>query len=226
MITLKKEKRELARLGAIVLLALAWNMTVYWGSRLVTYSWNHHNIMTQLDRKISLVPWTVVIYLGCYLFWGVNYWICADQPDHERIRFYTADALAKAVCCLVFFLYPTTNTRPEYVGSGFWGFAMKLLYWIDSPDNLFPSIHCLVSWLCWVGVRNRKDISAWYRCASLGMALAVCISTLTTRQHVIVDVIGGIALAEASYQLARIPALTRCYAKPTDWVLKKLDKLF
>lgn len=39
---------------------------------------------------------------------------------------------------------------------------MRLLYWIDAADNLFPSIHCLVSWLCWIGVRRRRDIPYGY----------------------------------------------------------------
>ena len=33
------------------------------------------------------------------------------------------------------------------------------------------------------------------------MAVAVCISTLTTYQHVIVDVIGGVLLAELAYHI-------------------------
>jgi membrane-associated phospholipid phosphatase len=34
------------------------------------------------------------------------------------------------------------------------------------------------------------------------MAILICISTLTTKQHVIVDVIGGVTLAELTWQLS------------------------
>ena len=43
-------------------------------------------------------------------------------------------------------------------------------------------------------------------------AAAVCLSTLTTKQHVIVDVIGGIALAEAAWRVAGLESVFRKYA--------------
>lgn len=189
----------------IVVLAFAflWNAGVYGGARLIAQSWPHYDMTLPIDGVVPFVPWTVAIYFGCYLVWGINYYLCAKQAQEERDRFFCTDALSKAICFLIFILIPTTNTRPEIPGEPtVWNFLMKLLYRIDSPDNLFPSIHCLVSWLCWVGVRKRKDIPAVYRYFSLIVAIAVCISTLTTRQHVIVDVVTGVALAELCYFLS------------------------
>lgn len=157
---------------------------------------------TYIDQLIPFLSWTVSIYLGCYLFWGINYFLCATQNKSERQRFFCADALAKGICFLLFLLIPTTNIRPEITGETFWDNLMILVYQLDAADNLFPSIHCLVSWLSWIGVRKRKDISIYYRYFSLVMAIAVCISTLTTKQHVIIDVIGGILLAEVSYLIS------------------------
>lgn len=74
------------------------------------------------------------------------------------------------------------------------------------PDNLFPSIHCLVSWLCWIGLRNQKQIKTGYKIFSFLMAIAICICTLTTKQHVIVDVIAAVGLAEVSYLISK-----KCY---------------
>ena len=71
---------------------------------------------------------------------------------------------------------------------------------MDSPTNLFPSIHCLVSWLCAIGLRGAK-VSNWYKVFSYTFAIAVCVSTQLTKQHYIVDVFGGIALAEISLLL-------------------------
>ena len=66
-----------------------------------------------------------------------------------------------------------------------------------SPTNLFPSIHCLVSWFCAIGLRGTR-VSTWYKVFSYAFAIAVCISTQLTKQHYIVDVFGGILLAEIS----------------------------
>lgn len=40
---------------------------------------------------------------------------------------------------------------------------MRFVYAVDAADNLFPSIHCLVSWFCYIGLRGRRDIPVWYR---------------------------------------------------------------
>ena len=206
----------------VLAIALFLNVAVYYGARAIAANWHHYDVALPLDEKIPLVPWTVVIYFGCYLFWGVNYCICALQENTQRNRYFCADTIAKILCFVIFLAFPSTAARPEIEESGVWGSLMGLLYDIDSPDNLFPSIHCLLSWLCWIGVRKRKDISPVYRGLSLVMALAVCACTLTTKQHVIVDVVGGVALAELCYLLAGIPKVCAAY----DWVLEKLQRLF
>lgn len=201
--------------------AFFWNAGVYYGARLLTASRMHYDLTTALDGLIPFLPWTISIYWGSYLFWAVNYFLCAAQDRRERMRFFGADALAKGICFLFFLLLPTTNVRPEPVGSGFWERLMRLLYQLDAADNLFPSIHCLASWLCWIGIRRRPDIPHWYRCFSLAAAIAVCISTLTTKQHVIIDVIGGIVLAEACYCITGSQMFTRFASRPLNRVKKR-----
>lgn len=193
----KRLDHLIPRYGRIPLLvAVAWNMTVYFGSRLFTGAWPHHNIELELDQLIPFVPCTVAIYLGCYLFWIVNYILIARQGKQEVCQFFVADFLSRTVCLACYLFYPTTNTRPFVEADGFWNQVMLGLYATDPADNLFPSIHCLVSWFCYIGLRGKKNIPNWYRGLSWVLALLVCISTLTTKQHVIVDVIGGVLLAE------------------------------
>lgn len=201
-------------------LTLLWNGCVYYGARLLTGARLHHDMTTALDTLIPFLPWTISIYWGCYLFWCVNYCLCAAQERKERERFFCAEILAKGACLLLFLTIPTTNVRPDITGTGFWDDLMRLLYQIDAADNLFPSIHCLVSWLCWVGVRKRRDIPTWYRWFSLFAAIAVCISTLTTKQHVLADVFGGIALAEMCYALAAMPKLRAGYSSIISRIIR------
>jgi hypothetical protein len=190
------------RSARLLTAALVWNSIAYYGTRLLTQDWPHYNMELPLDRLIPFVPWTVSIYFACYLFWAVNYILCARQDKAFAYRFFSADFLAKGVCLLCFLLLPTTNIRPEVAAQGFWNGVMTFLYQSDAADNLFPSIHCLTSWFCYIGVRGRMDIPRWYRRFSFWMAVAVFLSTLTTKQHVLVDVVGGILLAEGSWWVA------------------------
>lgn len=194
-------------------LTFAWNEAVYIGARLIAQSWHHYDMTTWVDGLVPFLPWTVSIYFGCYLFWCVNYYISASHSKARRDRFLCADVLSKGVCLILFLLIPTTNVRPEITGDTLWDNLMRLLYQIDAADNLFPSIHCLVSWLCWVGIRTRKDIPAIYRHFSLAAAIAICISTVTTRQHAIADVFGGIVLAEGCYFIAGFPKVCAIYSR-------------
>nr|WP_300837969.1 phosphatase PAP2 family protein [uncultured Acetatifactor sp.] len=209
------------RYGRIPLIvAVAWNMTVYFGSRLIAGDWPHHNIEGELDKLIPLVPWTVAIYLGCYLFWIVNYILIARQGKREVCQFFAADFLSRAVCLAFYLLYPTTNIRPVVEPEGLWNQVVIGLYATDAADNLFPSIHCLVSWFCYIGLRGKNSVPKWYRVLSCLLALAVCISTLTTRQHVIADVAGGIALAEICLFIGKKTKVWSVYER----ILNKMNR--
>ena len=211
--TMKRETLIPAFCIIPLLTVFAWNMLVYSGSMNITKDWYHHNIEFGIDRWIPFLPWTVSIYLVCYLFWIANYILCARKSKEELVRFLGADMLAKAVCFAFYILLPTTNVRPEIVGTTIWDEIMRVLYAVDMPSNLFPSIHCLVSWLCYVGVRGKSYVTKWYQVFSCVMAIAVFVSTLTTKQHVVIDVIAGFVLAEVCYwvmgKVVKIPRIQK-----------------
>lgn len=178
------------------------NCAVYWGCNLITFSWYHHDFTTDFDRSIPFIPWFVSIYLVCYVFWVINYIIIGRLDREHLFKFVVADMSSRIICCIFFILMPTTNIRPEITGTGIFDVLMRFLYNIDSPTNLFPSIHCLVSWFCYIGIRGKKEIPVWYRVFSCVFAIMVCISTQVTKQHYIIDLIAGIALAEITWAVS------------------------
>ena len=182
--------------------ALLWNQLVYWGGAALAETRHHYQFSTALDRAIPLIPWTVCIYFGCYAFWALHYCLCAAVPLRAR-RFFTADFIAKGVCFVFFVGLPTTMGRPDVQGLNVWESLVRALYILDAPVNLFPSIHCLNSWLCWASARDIPAFSHGYKAFALCAAVAVCVSTLTLRQHVLWDVAGGILLAEVCWRLAK-----------------------
>ena len=182
--------------------ALLWNQLVYWGGAALAETRHHYQFSTALDRAIPLIPWTVCIYFGCYAFWALHYCLCAAVPLRAR-RFFTADFIAKGGCFVFFVGLPTTMARPAVQGLNVWESLVRALYILDAPVNLFPSIHCLNSWLCWASARDIPAFSRGYKAFALCAAVAVCVSTLTLRQHVLLDVAGGILLAEVCWRLAK-----------------------
>ena len=208
-----------------VIFSFVFNCLVYSGSRMIAGGWYHHNIETDVDRSIPFVPEFLVIYFGCYVFWAVNYILIARQDRRSVYQFFTGDFISRCVCLVSFLTFPTTNTRPLITGSGLWNQAALWLYSIDAADNLFPSIHCLVSWFCYLGIRGRKEIPRWYQRVSMVIAILVFASTLLTKQHVIVDVAGGVLLAEFCFFIGRKTDLYRIYERFGSRIEQKIRRL-
>ena len=178
------------------------NCIVYFGIAKLAGEWKHYDLTLPFDRAVPLVPGFVSVYLGCYLFWIINYILIARQGEEHCIRFATADMMSRLVCCVFFLLLPTTNVRPVLEGEGIWVTLLQAVYNMDAPVNLFPSIHCLVSWFCFLGIRGRQEIPKWYQYLSCVIAVCVFLSTLMTKQHVVWDVAGGVILAQICFTVS------------------------
>ena len=186
----------------LLTIAILYNLFVFYGSRIFERGRLHHDLTIALDGAIPLLPWTILIYYAAFLFWAALYYLCITYDKSGGRRFLIAHFLGETVCLLVFVCYPTTMARPEITGTTIFDRLMTFTYSVDTPDNLLPSIHCFVSWLCWIGTRNNPHFPRRYQYLTLFAAIAICFSTLTVKQHVIVDAAAGIALAELSYLLA------------------------
>lgn len=208
-----------------LLSCFALNMIVYSGAIAITKDWHKYDFTTSFDQKVPVIPWFVYIYLGCYLFWIANYILVGRLDKEHFYRFVTSDMLSRLVCGVFFLVIPTTNIRPEITGNALSEILMRFLYHVDAPANLFPSIHCLVSWFCYIGIRGRKEIPAWYRGFSCVFAIAVMISTQVTKQHYFIDVIGGVALAEIVYFISGHCSLYQYVMKFYDFIHAKIKQL-
>lgn len=207
-----------------LVIALIFNTIAYNGTRIITTSKYHYDITSPIDNLIPIIPATIIIYLGCYVYWLINYVLGAGQEDDEAYKFLSADLFAKLICMVIFIAFPTTNTRPVLEDNGFFTEALKMLYQIDAADNLFPSIHCLTSWFCLIAVRKNPNVKSVYKIISVIITVAICVSTLTTRQHVIVDVAGGIALAEFSYLIVDKIGFTRIYQRSMKYIEQRISR--
>lgn len=219
---MKEKFQKLIPAYAIVplLTCLAVNFLVYAGIAPMADSWKHYDLTTTFDRAVPVVPEFVIIYLGCYLFWGINYIMIASLGKERCYRFVTADIMSRLICCFFFLVLPTTNVRPVLAGDGVWENILQFVYNMDAPTRLFPSIHCLVSWFCYIGIRGQKRVPKWYRVFSCVFALLVCASTQFTKQHYIVDVFSGVIIAELTYY---ITFHTNCY-RPLEHLFERIHK--
>lgn len=216
-------ERQVPAYGVLSLIScFLVNCLIYWGTQLLAADAYHYDFTTELDRQIPFVKEWILIYVVCYLFWAANYILISREGKEKWFRFATADMMSRVICGVFFILLPTTNIRPEVAGTDFCSWLVRLIYSVDAPTNLFPSIHCLVSWFCFIGIRGSRKVPKWYQAFSCIFALLVCASTQFTKQHYLVDIAGGLLIAELCWFISNHTGLYRKTQQFFDWTGRKI----
>ncbi|WP_372237572.1 phosphatase PAP2 family protein [Enhygromyxa salina] len=164
--------------------------------------------LTSLDRAVPFVPWTVWLY-GTITWVSLIAWLTIPtRADGARLM--TTILIASATCALVFVLVPTSFPRELYPLTELDSASARELARVrdaDSPTNCLPSLHVALAWgiaLTWADTLKRRTAGgarAWRwiaRGAPLVWAATISVTTLTTKQHFVVDVpsgmiVGGLA---------------------------------
>lgn len=87
-----------------LIFSFVFNGLVYGGTKVIAGEWHHFNIESSLDTRIPFVPQFLVIYLGCYLFWIINYILIGRQDKKSMYQFFTGDFLSRCICLVIFFI--------------------------------------------------------------------------------------------------------------------------
>lgn len=146
--------------------------------------------LTTWDKQIPLIPWTFWVYSSVYFIYLTS---CAVQKDLENFsKFLYGYVFAYTVSSIFFVLFPTTFPREAYPLPPETGeLTAQAFDWfrtIDHPTNCFPSMHvgsCVMSAMPFY--RRRPKVFFLFAL----WAVAISLTTLTTKQHYLVDVLGG-----------------------------------
>src|SRR5206468_3926297 len=160
-----------------------------------------HVLTTVLDERIPFVSDSVWVYLWVFP--------CALIPlfmvrcAHLFRRTAIAYAMVIAIALICFIIFPVTSAglrvaQAKLDVSVFSQWAVSLLYSIDPPYNLFPCLH--------LSVAAVAAFSVWKASKPYGGAIFLSViflgvSVCTVKQHYLLDVLGGIALAALAYTL-------------------------
>jgi len=165
------------------------------GATLVT-----HDVTLPLDRGIPFSPSFIWLYEVCYVFPFLPLLVVQDW--HRFNRAVLAAILANVVACGLYLTMPVALPRPV-PGEGLAARVVALEYAADfSPGaNKLPSLHVTFAWLVWLACRGQglPDVAGFL---ILGMTVAISLSTLFVKQHVVLDVVSGVALAFAGWLVA------------------------
>ncbi|HMF44951.1 MAG TPA: phosphatase PAP2 family protein [Polyangia bacterium] len=150
-------------------------------------------LRTRLDDAIPFWPWTA----WCYLPFYAGVFIIAVAGIKRKAVFKGAAQAVLVVMTLgalghVFIgaEYPRPVLYPPFADLS--AAFLAAVQHIDPPGNVFPSLHVAhTTMLALILIKDRPRLGG----VALAMATALALSTLTTKQHFLADVLSGYALA-------------------------------
>lgn len=131
-----------------VSLVIALQFIVYSGTKLLEADRVHIDLSLPIDNALPFLPVFVLFYVLAFVQWLFYYLLLAREDTEIARRFLTAGIISKTMCFVIFNLLPTTMQRPELNGHGLFTELCRIVYYFDTPTNLFPSMHCVESWFC------------------------------------------------------------------------------
>ena len=152
------------------------------------FSWEH---------LIPFVPWTIVPYLSILFSFVLSFFVDGDREElHRHVK---RVILALAISLVCYMLFPLRFTFERPLVDGPLGPFYALLENFDLPYNRAPSLHISVLVLLWVRLAPR--LSAFQGVCLKAWFLLIAGSVLTTYQHHVIDIPGGILVGAAAVLL-------------------------
>ena len=149
-----------------------------------------------IDRALPVRAEWSLVYFSLFLAALLPFFVVHQQQlVHRTILAFLSVWLVGLSC---FLLFPTVSSRAARgpLGDGFNDWLLRAIYSSDVKYNCLPSLHVaqvyLAAFACNIVHRGVGRVAfVW--------ATLVAVSTLFTKQHYVLDVVSGFALAVAAY---------------------------
>lgn len=170
---------------------------MYWATKFINEPMYKYDLsILGIDDKIPFINWFIIVYIGCYPWWYLGILAPLRYNRPKFYRYIVVSLISYLIAGFFFIFLPTEIERPVIENTNILNWLVNFIYNSDTPTNLFPSMHCFISWNVYVSVRRDKKVPVAIRLGYLIMAILVCMSTVFIKQHFFVDIFAGILLCE------------------------------
>lgn len=157
-----------------------------------------------LDDRIPFCEYFIVPYVLWFGFVAVTLWYFAFRcrERKEYWQFVGALGTGMTVFIIVSFVFPNgQDLRPALEEGNLFVQAVKVLYRLDTPTNIFPSMHVFNALACEAAILNHADCRK-HKAVTWGsgiLTVLVVLATMFLKQHSVMDVISAIVLYAVCY---------------------------
>lgn len=165
-----------------------------------------HLIHVGLDDKIPFIEYFIVPYLlwFAYIAVTIGYFMFFAEKS-EFYRLVTLLFGGMTIFLIVSTIYPNgLNLRPDtFVRDNVFVDMVKALYATDTSTNVLPSIHVYNSIGAYLAISHNAALRKhkWLQASALTLTILIVLSTMFLKQHSVVDVVTGCAMASIMYFL-------------------------
>jgi len=169
------------------------------------------SLHTSFDDLIPFLPQTSYLYACAYTIIFYPAFIIRCQCLFRC--FILAIGIMTTACFACWVAFPVASTSfridlNQISRSTFYGWGIWLVYTLDPPVNLFPSLH--VAGAVMVGL-VAKQVRAAYCWVIMPMIVGICVSTFTIKQHYLIDGLAGILISLVVWWIVVRPIRTASY---------------
>lgn len=176
------------------IIILIFQVVLYFGCEF--FQKNPKNMDLPIDKKIPALPYFALVYVLWFPLIAI-FPISLFKEAKNLYELYVICWIIDIVISVIIYLaYPTTCTRPKDLENIKGGRMLKILYKFSYKGlNCSPSMHCSISTLVFIFALTASTMPINLRIIYSTTALGIILSTLFTKQHVLIDLVTGVLLA-------------------------------
>jgi len=183
------------RFAVVLAVAYAVFTATYLSTNAFSVGRDAHTLFLPGEQRLPFLPAFEYLYVLTYFVPVLLFVTVRDAATLQRLL--RATGLSLLTAYATYLLFPVYFERPRLEVSSLHTWLLSLEY-LDKPYNHFPSLHVTLSWLA----VHASQVSPKARFGLAILVTGISISTVFVKQHYIVDVVYGFALAWIAWWLA------------------------
>jgi membrane-associated phospholipid phosphatase len=154
-------------------------------------------VLWWIDQALPLIPFFIVFYIAGYLY-PFAYALKEKSDDRFRLALIHYSGIL-TVSFITFKLFPVQMEKTYATGDGVFEKLTYAMQTFDTIFNNFPSLH--VSMNAFTYLITKDLLPKKFSRVFLVLTISITLSTMLVKQHLLMDVFGGLGVAGIAYYI-------------------------